>query len=60
MRANSVFVHNPTAGASGARGLRKQPVWMLSCTAVPRQEKSAIECGGLSYLLPKYVLISSR
>jgi hypothetical protein len=24
------------------------------------QEKSAIECGGLSYFLPKYVLISSR
>ena len=46
-------------GASGTRRFQEQTARLVHRNH-SAQEKSAIECGGLSYFLPKYVLISSR
>jgi hypothetical protein len=50
---------NP-AGVAGRGGLGRARTPAHAHRDRSIQEKSAIECGGLSYFLPKYVFISPR
>ena len=59
LRARRLWQRTGQHGAGGTRRFQEQPARPIHRDR-SIQEKSTIECGGLSYFLPKYVFMSSR